>query len=136
MLDPPFEPSIDADNQPDLTISTGVAQAPQALKTPAMKELVVDMDFYNTGANRNPQIVSNTAIYGTTTVTSSSEIIAVDICISPTPPSGCIWNGSIINLQKNTTPSLSNYSELNAPIDRRSTNDSISPSIISQILRD
>ena len=34
---PPMEPSIGVNNQMDFTISTGVVQAPHALKTPGMQ---------------------------------------------------------------------------------------------------
>ena len=37
VLDTPMEPSIGTKNQPDFTISNGVVQAPQELKTPVIQ---------------------------------------------------------------------------------------------------
>ena len=88
VLDPPTEPIIGAENQPDLTIGTGVVHASQAVKMPVMQEFVTGTDLYNTGANRTPWRVSRTGIDGATPDTSSSRIITVDSCTSPTPPSG------------------------------------------------
>ena len=110
VLDPPTELSIDTDNQTDLTSSTGVVQAQQALKTPVMEEVIVVTTLYNTGANRTPWRVSSTGIDGTTPATSSSAIIDVDSCLSPTPTSGRIWNGSIENIRQTNTPNFRNYS--------------------------
>ena len=98
VLDPPIEPSIGANNQPSFTISTGVVQVPKALKTPTMDKAIAVTNAYNMGENRNPRRVVRNGIDGTNPSPSNSGIIAVAIYPSPTPPSGCIWNGIIGNI--------------------------------------
>ena len=106
MLDTSTEPSIGANNQLDLTISTVVVQAPQALKTPTMEEVIAIMNAQNMGVNRTHRRVSRTDIDGNTPSPSSSGISAEGSCPSPTPPYGCIWKGIIENIRQTTTPTF------------------------------
>ena len=99
-----------------MTVSTGVIQVPQALKTPVMQEFVACMASYNTGLNRTLRRVNRIGIDGNKPYPSSSVISSVVSCPSPTPPSGLIWNGSIVNIQGNTATNSMDSSELNAPI--------------------
>ena len=66
VLVPPTEPNITANNQLDMIVSTGVIQAPQALKTPEMQRYISVTAPYNTGENRNPHIVSRNSVDGYT----------------------------------------------------------------------
>ena len=43
----PTEMNMIANNQPAMTVSTGVIQAPQALKTHSMKEFIMVTTLYN-----------------------------------------------------------------------------------------
>ena len=52
MLAPPMEPCIGMNNQPFLTISTGVLQVPKALKLPMIEEFIAIMTANNAGVNR------------------------------------------------------------------------------------
>ena len=87
LLAPMIEPSIGANNQPVLNISTAVVHASQLLRTPTMKEVIADTNAYNMGANRTPLVVNRTGIDGTTPDLSISLISSVAIC-SPTPSYG------------------------------------------------
>ena len=136
VLHPPMEPSISANNQLNLTISIGFVQALQALMTPTTDEVITFTTVHNTVANMTPWRVISTGIDGTLLDLSRSEMSAVASCPSTTPPSGCIWNGSIGNTCQTTIPNFRNFSELNAPTERRFTNDSILLSARSQILHD
>ena len=78
-----------------MTVITGFIQTPHTLKTPTIQELIPVTTPYNAGVNRNPQRVTRTGIDGSTPDESSSETSAVASCTSTTPPSVCIWNGSI-----------------------------------------
>ena len=136
-----MELSIGANNLPALTIRTGVLEDPKVIKTPTMEELIAIATAYNTGVNRNHQIVISTGIDGSTPVTSRTRDIyggsvTSYVCPIPLPPSGCIWKESIGNIRQNTTPNFRKYSKFNAPIDRILTNYSIFPSVRSQILHD
>ena len=97
-------PSIIANNWPDMTVSTGFIQEPQALKMPVMQEFVAVMTPYNTWENRTPQRVIRTGSNGYTTDVSGNITSAVDSCISPKLPSICIWNVSNVNIGQNTNP--------------------------------
>ena len=111
VLDPPMETSIGANNQTDLTISTGVVQAPKALKLPTMEEVTAITTAYNTGADRTPRGVSRTGVDGSTPVTSGTR--AVDdgsgtsaVCTITPPPSGRMRKGSIWNYTANYYPKV------------------------------
>ena len=136
LLNPPTERIIGVKNRMAFTISAGFVQAPQALKTPTTEEVILVTTAFNKGANKTPRIFFRTEIYGTKPATSSSGISAVVSCPSPTPPSGCIWKGSIGNIRLTTTPNFSKSSEFNTPIDIILINDYIFPSFRSTIHRD
>ena len=141
VLDPPMEQSIGSNNQPYFTFSTGVVQYPKALKTPTAEVVVVIKTAYNMGANRNPWKVSSNGTGGSTPVISRTRAVnsgsgTSAVYTSPPPPSGCIWKGIIGNIRKATTPTFKKSSELNATIEIILTNDSIAPSVRSQIIRD
>ena len=119
-----------------MTVSTGVIQAPQALKAPAMQEFIVVVTPYNTGENRTTWRLFRKGNNGSNPGSSGSGTSAVYSCPSPTPPSVCTCNGSVVNIGQTTTPKFRNTSELYAFIDKRLYNNSNVPSIVSQILRD
>ena len=86
VLVPPTEPSIVANNQLAMTVSTGVIQTPQALKTTMMQEFILDTTLYNMGVNRNPWRFIRASIDGSTPDTIGSGPSTVDICPSTSPP--------------------------------------------------
>ena len=99
------ETSIGANNQPDLTISTGVAQAPKALKLPTMEEVIVITTAFSVGVNRNPRIVIRTGVDGSTPFTSETRAVDGESgtgAIYPSPPTttppSVIWNIIIRNI--------------------------------------
>ena len=146
VLDPLIETNIVADNQKALKTSTGIVQAPKAIKTPKMEESITVMTAYNTGANRNPRRVIWTGVDDSTPVTSGTRAIDGSTPVSGgsissavftiSPPPSIIWKGSIGNIRKTTTPNFKKPSELNAPVDRTLTSYYISQSPRSKILRD
>ena len=136
MLVPPTEPSIIANNQPAMTVVTGVIQAPQALKTPAKQEFIVCTTPYNTGANRTTCRFIRTEIDGYILAAIGSGTSFVAIRPSPTPHSFYIWNGRIVNIGQTNTPSFRETSGLHASIDIILSNDLNAPSAGSQILYD
>ena len=141
-MDPPMELCIGINNQPELTIITGVLQAPKALKPPMMEEVIEITTTYNGGANRNPQRIIWTGIDGYTPVTSGNRsvvangIIAVYTSPPPFAPPSVIWYSIIGNIRQTNTPNLRETNELNAHIDRNLTNDPIVLSVSVQILGD
>ena len=135
----PTEMSIAAKNKADMTISTGVIHTRQVLKTPTMKEFIMDTTPYRTGAKSTPKIMIRTGIDGSTPDVSGNVISAVDICPSTTPTYVCIWNGSIGNIGKTVTgtkPSFRDTSELHTYIGGILTNNSNFLSVGSQIICD
>ena len=95
LLDPTTEICIGANNQLDLTISTGVLQAPKVIKSPTMDEVITITTVYNTGANRTPWGVSRTGVDGYASVTSGTRDVGggngnSSVYTSPHPPSSCI----------------------------------------------
>ena len=88
------------------------------------------------GVNGTPQRINRAGIDWYTPYYSGSVTIAVAICTSKTPPYVCIWNGSIVNIWKTTTPSFRETSELHNSIERRLSNDSNDTSVSSKIFRD
>ena len=89
-----------------MTVSTGVIQVPQALKTPVMQELITFTTLYNTGASMNPQRVTRTDIAGSTPAASRSGTIAISSFPSTNPPYVYICIGSIGNIGQTNTPSF------------------------------
>ena len=136
MLVPTTETSIIANNQPATTVRNGVIQTPQPLNMPTMQDFVTVTTPYNMGANRIPRRVRKNGIYGSTPVTSDSGTSAFSCCPIPTPPSICIWNGSIGNIGKTTTPNFRETIELHTSIDRIFFNDYNVPSVVIHIPRD
>ena len=119
------EPSIGTKNKTELTISTGVVQAPQACKSPKMEEVIAIMTAYNTGVNQNPQRTIRTGVGGYTPVTSINRAVdggsvMSDVCTSPPPcaPPPELWDSSIGNIRKTTDPNLRYTKKLNSPIAR------------------
>ena len=110
----PTEPSIITNNQLAITVSTGVIQALHAFKTPATQEFITVTTPYNMGANRTPQIFIRTGVDDYSPAVSGSVTRAISSCASPTPPYVCIWNESVGNIGKTTTPKFTETSELNA----------------------
>ena len=55
-------------NQPALTIITGVVQAPKVIKTPMIEEFIAITTEYNMGSNRTPQRTSRTGVEPSTPV--------------------------------------------------------------------
>ena len=99
-----------------MSISTGVVQVPQALKTPMMEEVIAFMTAYNIGANRNHCIFIRTGIDCTTPDPSSSGSSAVANCPSPNPSYACIWKVIIGNIRKNNTPNFRKSSYWTFPL--------------------
>ena len=97
MLVPTTETSIIANNQPAMTVSTGVINKPQVLKMPMMQEFIVDTTPYNTVANRTPRRVRRAGGDGSTPAVSGSVTSDVSRFPSPNPPYVCIWKGGISN---------------------------------------
>ena len=113
MLDSPVEPLIGTENQSELTISTGVSQAPQARNLPTMEKFIRITTAYNTGAKRNLRRISSTIIGGSTPVASETKgvdgVIRIsDVRPSPTPcnPPYLLWDRRILNIRQTTTPNL------------------------------
>ena len=112
MLAPLEESRIGTNNQPVLTISTGVVQAPKALRQPVMEKVIAITTAYNVGENRTPQRISKNGIDGSNTVTSGtravdgSVISAVCKSTPPCTPTFVLWNNIIGNIRKTTTPKL------------------------------
>ena len=111
MLAPLEESRIGTNNQPVLTISTGVVQAPKALRQPVMEKVIAITTAYNVGENRTPQRISKNGIDGSNTVTSGTR--AVDdgsgtsaVCTITPPPSGRMRKGSIWNYTANYYPKV------------------------------
>ena len=129
------EPSIGTNNQPDLTISTGVVHVLHALKRPVTEEVIADTTAYNTGANRTPRRVSRNGIDITNPSPSRSGSSSVSSC-SLNKPYGCVWKRSNGNIRKTTNLNSGKTSELNATIDITSTDNSILTSISIQIIGD
>ena len=142
VIDPPMELCIGTNNQPELTISTGVIQDQKSLKSPMMEEVIVITTAYNGVANRNPQRISRTGVDGSTLVTSGNRAVVVSgiiyVCPSPPPfaPPYVILDSSIGNIRQNNTPKLRDTNELNAHINRNLTNDPIVLSVSGKILVD
>ena len=93
-------------NQPDLTIRTEVVQDPQFLKTATLEEVIADMTVYNTGVNMTLGRIIITDVDGSTPVTCGTRNVygstpydnvsgTSAICLSPPPPSVCIWKDII-----------------------------------------
>ena len=72
MLVPPTELIIIEKNQPAITVSTGIIQAPHALKTPAMHKLIGVTTPNNTGANSTQRRVNRSIIDGSNPSVSGS----------------------------------------------------------------
>ena len=89
VLSPIMEQSIGVNSQTILTTSTGVVQAPKALKTSKMESVITAATAYNTGDNMTPRGGRTTGIDETTPYPSRGGISAVDSS-SPTPRSGYI----------------------------------------------
>ena len=125
-----------------MNVSTGVIQAPQALKIPVMQEFIAVTTPYNTREKRTPQRVSRTGINGSTLVTSGNRAVVVSgiiyVCPSPPPfaPPYVILDSSIGKIRQNNTPKLRDTNELNAHINRNLTNDPIVLSVSGKILVD
>ena len=130
VLSPLTDPRIGANNQPALSISTGILQAPQTLKLPVVQEFVAYTDLNNTGGNRTSRKVSRTGVDGD--IPSPSGISVT----SYAPYSGCFWNPRIGIIRQSTTPIFRKSDELNAAIDRNFSNDTIAPTSISQVFCD
>ena len=83
MFVPPTELSIIANNQPAMTVSTGVIQLPQVLRTPEMQEFITVTTLYNTGSNRTPLRVIMAFVYVSTPAASGSGTGDVSSCPIP-----------------------------------------------------
>ena len=140
VLDPLMELRIGTNNQPVLTISIGVAKALKALKWPTVEEVITITAAYNVGGKRTPQRIRSTGVDGSTPVTSVNRDVDGSgigtVCPSPPPcaPPSILWNKKIGNIWKTTTPNIRDTNELTSPIDRILNNDTIAPSITSQII--
>ena len=136
MLVYPLEPIIITNKKLATTVSTGVIQAPQALKTPAIQEFIAAITPLKMGAKRTPQRFIRNGVDGSTSDYSSSGTSDIDSCTNPNLPFVCIWNVSVGNMRKNTTLKFMETSELHASIDRRFSNYSNAPFVGIQILCD
>ena len=137
----PTYPIIE-NNKPAMTISTGVIQAPQELKTPITEEIVAVITVYNTVANKNTWRVSKNGLDGSTPPNGGSgtsyvvgSIPDFSYCTSQNPPS-VLWNGTIWKYKANYYPKFQGNSEFKTHIDRRFSNDSNAMSVVSQIFFD
>ena len=127
-----MEMSVVANNQPVLTISTGIVEATKALKLPTMDKIIMIMTAYKVGANWNPQRIINTGVDVSTPVTSEAMTVdsgsgIIDVCHSTSPcaPLSILWNNRIGKIRKTTTPNLRETNELNAPIYKSFTNNTV-----------
>ena len=139
-----------------------IVMVPQMLKSPEVQEIVTDTASNNTGINRTPQQISKTGIGGTTPYHSGisetstpalSDIngTIIDRNYAPTcgiietsgisgtsaaPPSSGLWSPRIVNIRQSTTPNFRKSNELNADISREFSNDTIVPTVITQVFYD
>ena len=126
----PKNSNIVTKNQPTLFIIAGVVQAPHALHSPAVQEIVVDAALNRTGPTRTLRQFIRTVLDGTNPDLS-------DICgTSASPPSGDLWSPGIVNKQKPNLPNLCKSDELDAVIDKKITNNTIEPPVIAQLFSD
>ena len=118
---------IGANNQLALSISTGILQVPQTLKSPAVQELVAGTASKNMGTNKNPWQGNRTGVDRTTPVPSGIS------GTSAAPSSGCLCNPRIKKIWQLTTPNFRKSDELNALVERSSSVGSIALPVISQV---
>ena len=116
-------------------------QAPQALKSPAMQEIVAYEDSHNMGTNSTPQRVITTGVDRTIPVTSgiSGTSTPYPSGISGTsaaPPYGGLWSPRIGNIQQSTSPDFRKPNELNNAVDRKLSNNLIVPPVSTQVFGD